>query len=554
MARTLSRIAEYKRFFVLAAACGLPGVGNALAEPTTLQNPYVQSKNKTVPVARPASVDHDHPEPPLQNPFAGDSMPAIELVPFRRGSISRWHRVVDLPDSAKMEPLSLQQPAGMLSSVRLLGDGKDASVGGEDLEMGDPPDPILFAPRGIVQPSWLTPEVSSPTEPEPEPLADLPRDPEPLPPIDPFEEPYTGLVIISDGATKVSDEGADSNTPLDVLAETPAETPEACLAHAERLAQQAQSLGQLSRVLRHCRLGLEFLPSEELDRSLRQLAAWAENRRGELHSEAGRQQAALSHFQAALRADPNCWLSLHNRAITLAQQQRPMAALRDFGRTITLNPGLTLAYRNRGELLASLGRMEEAIADYDQAIEQLPKDPALYQRRGQAWHRLGKYERALQDLDRSIELGPHRPDAYTSRGNFYAELGDYEQAIGDIQLALQIDPLAAEAYRSVAWLMATCPDPSYRDAKQALTAAERAVELGSKHDAPAFKAVALETLAAAQANAEQYDAAVQTQQQAMAKISADRLGSSNRRLALYETRQPYRSGTPSKVRVVSHEE
>src|SRR5207302_9569176 len=103
-------------------------------------------------------------------------------------------------------------------------------------------------------------------------------------------------------------------------------------------------------------------PDNKLSTSLRRLAAWAHNRRGELESDAGRNDESLNDFQVAISLDPNCSLAIHNRAVTLAQQNQFAASLRDFNRVIELNPGLAVAYRNRAELLAALGRMEEAVA------------------------------------------------------------------------------------------------------------------------------------------------------------------------------------------------
>ena len=82
---------------------------------------------------------------------------------------------------------------------------------------------------------------------------------------------------------------------------------------------------------------------------------------------------ALTDFQSAISLDPKCSLAIHNRAVTLAQQNQFAAALRDFNRVIELNPGLAVAYRNRAELLAALGRMNEALSDYNQALESLPR-------------------------------------------------------------------------------------------------------------------------------------------------------------------------------------
>ena len=89
--------------------------------------------------------------------------------------------------------------------------------------------------------------------------------------------------------------------------------------------------------------------------SLRKLAAWAHNRRGELSADAQRPDEAIHDFQVAISLDPTCSLAIHNRAVSLAQRNQYAAALRDFNRVIELNPGLAVAYRNRAELQCCAG-------------------------------------------------------------------------------------------------------------------------------------------------------------------------------------------------------
>jgi tetratricopeptide (TPR) repeat protein len=281
---------------------------------------------------------------------------------------------------------------------------------------------------------------------------------------------------------------------------------------------------------------------------LRRLAGWAHNRCGELQIEQGLAAEATKNFQIAIALDPNCSLAIHNRAVTLAQQNESEAALRDFNRVIELNPGLAVAYRNRAELLASLGRFNEAVLDYARAIDGLPESAELYRGRGIAHQRLGSFDEAAADFDRSLKLAPDDADTYTQRGNLAAERGDFEPAVNDLQRAIAIDPNWAEAYRSLAWLHATCPDARYRDPQQAIAAAEEAAKLS-----PPTDCFALDALAAAHASAGNFEEAARIAQQAIASAPPDYAELLRQRLALYEQGQPFTSSTPGSVRAASHE-
>jgi hypothetical protein len=89
-----------------------------------------------------------------------------------------------------------------------------------------------------------------------------------------------------------------------------------------------------------------------------------------------------------------------------------------------------------------------------------------------------------------------------------------------------------------AWILATCPEPRYRDGKAALESATRACELTRWKDADS-----IQTLAAAHAEVGDFKAAVECQKNAVEHIR-DRgpqyMKEATDRLALYQAGKPYR--------------
>jgi tetratricopeptide (TPR) repeat protein len=144
-------------------------------------------------------------------------------------------------------------------------------------------------------------------------------------------------------------------------------------------------------------------------------------------------------------------------------------------------------------------------------------------------------------MNQSIRLAPKVSDSYAQRGNLAAERGDFEQALRDFERALELDENSAEAHRALAWLLATCPDPRYRDSGRALASAARAVEL-----APPGDCAMLDALAAAHADAGNFDEAVRATQDALRTAHAELAAALKFRLALYQQRQPYRNIMPPK--------
>jgi tetratricopeptide (TPR) repeat protein len=335
--------------------------------------------------------------------------------------------------------------------------------------------------------------------------------------------------------------------PLPLVISDYSDSPEGWFAEAQQLAQTAESIEDLTKIIELCQQSLAQGPPTELAGPLRRLAGWAHNRCGELQIEQGLEAEAVRNFQVAISLDPNCSLAIHNRAVTLAQQNQPEAALRDFNRVIELNPGLSVAYRNRAELLASLGRFNEALTDYTRAIDGLPEAADLYRARGITLQRLGMFDRAAADLDHAIQLSPNDADSYTQRGNLAAERGDFERAASDLRRAIEINPRWADAYRSLAWLHATCPNADFRDPQQAITAAEEAAKLS-----PPTDCFALDALAVAQASAGNFEDAARLTEQAIASAPPDYAELLRQRLNLYQQGQPFINQPADSVRAASH--
>ena len=110
---------------------------------------------------------------------------------------------------------------------------------------------------------------------------------------------------------------------------------------------------------------------------------------------------------------------------------------------------------------------------------------------------------------------------------------------------MRLEPDNLAALNSVAWILATHPDPKLRDANQAIEFAERAAELTRYQNA-----AVLDTLAAAYAAAGQFDRAVTTAQTALELASAaqnEQLANHIRKqLELYKQAKPVRNSTNGK--------
>jgi hypothetical protein len=120
----------------------------------------------------------------------------------------------------------------------------------------------------------------------------------------------------------------------------------------------------------------------------------------------------------------------------------------------------------------------------------------------------------------------------------------YAGAVKDYYSALRIDPNHLPALNDLAWLLATCPKTEFRDGVEAIEHARKACDLTGWNDH-----LYLNTLAAAHAEAGDYEAAAKRQKHAILLLPDDELPLLQRnyeyRLKQYEsgkTGEPYHQG------------
>jgi tetratricopeptide (TPR) repeat protein len=313
-------------------------------------------------------------------------------------------------------------------------------------------------------------------------------------------------------------------------------------------ASSANSVGQLEQAMQQCDQLRQRPLGDEDSKYLRQLQAWLLNRRGEAYATAaGRamdahqdaeatrlEQQAIADFNASLELESH-WRSFHNRGVSLAMLGKYDEAVASFTEAIDLNPTYPNTRFNRAELWLEMGRYDQAEQDYSEVIRLDPSDATARLGRGHARFYLTRFEEALADFDAGIAQEPQNAVAFADRADLNAFMGRWEQAAQDYRSAIKLDRSLGRAYQSAAWLMATCPDERYRDAQLALRAAQRAVELDGTED---YRY--LDTLAAAQANAQQFPLAVQSLERALQAAPADARPELQQRLALYQGQQPFR--------------
>lgn len=314
----------------------------------------------------------------------------------------------------------------------------------------------------------------------------------------------------------------------------------------------ARSEADFSEIISLCQRGLRAELSEDTETYGKELLSWALNRRGQARLDRGELQDAMADFDAAIENDASRFLAFHNRGYGYAVQGEFEKALADFNQTLRLKPNFAKAYINRGELYSVAGQWKEAIDDYTRALRVQPNDDELHTSRGHAYYQTGNYRNAVRDYNTALRLNPRAIETLIHRGDALLAAENLEGAASDYRLAISRAPDSPRAHLSIAWMMATSSDERFRNAEEALSSAQRALELLGE-DRDEIRHRYLMVLAAAQANAGDFDAAVKSMNQALEVAPESFQAEYEIMLDSFQNKQPHRSGDQPEARTARNQ-
>jgi len=281
---------------------------------------------------------------------------------------------------------------------------------------------------------------------------------------------------------------------------------------------------------------------------------------------------ARKAFDKAIELAPDAPGPLLQRARVWAVQGDRDQALADIDRAVDLAPRDQAARLLRARILQQGGESERALADVESVLEQDAELPAALELKGLIAAERQDYPEAIRSFRKLAAKNPDDPvvlsqlgmlylaakqpreairrftkalesdgDAFAAlRGRSDAEIsiGDHVAAIADLEKAHLLKPDDTGILNNLAWVLATSPNDSIRDAVRAISLAEKACEATEWKEAHIIS-----TLAAGHAEKGDFETARKFSRQAVeadAAAGGDVEEQLKNELASYEAGKPWR--------------
>jgi len=239
----------------------------------------------------------------------------------------------------------------------------------------------------------------------------------------------------------------------------------------------------------------------------------------------GKLEEAAAEFREALKYAGDLMPARENLTKLLIFQKKWDEAQEQVNVMLSLNPNSAGAWFCQGQISTAQGRKDEALAAWERAARADPNNIAVREAAAMACWQQGKWAQAGPHLRALLRLDPNPAGVADRFGLIFYQQKNMEEA--------------ARAWTFMAWSLATSPLDSLRNGAKAVELGRRAIDLSQGNSA-----AAMDALAAAYAESQQFADALRVAQQALtlAQTAGDAalVQAVQARIALYQQGRPFR--------------
>jgi len=176
--------------------------------------------------------------------------------------------------------------------------------------------------------------------------------------------------------------------------------------------------------------------------------------------QSGNYESSGTLYAATLANNPECWLAHNNLGTELLDQGRVPEALSHFQAALRLQPNYAQTYNNMGLALSRTpGRLRDAVTYFESAVRLQPDYAQAQNNLGLALSNLpGRQAQALEHFQAALQAKPDYAQAHDNLGSLLSRIpGRLPDAVQEYEAALRIDPGTAQAHYNLANALADMP-------------------------------------------------------------------------------------------------
>jgi len=163
--------------------------------------------------------------------------------------------------------------------------------------------------------------------------------------------------------------------------------------------------------------------------------------KGNEKQRSGDWKAAVSHYEKALRIDPDFYPALNNMGAIALRRKEPAEAESFFLKSLAVNPDDGEAYINLGHVLYEQAKYQPAMERLEEGLKRSPESSAGHFFLGSVYLKLGDLEKAEKDLKTACALEPTgMAQAHLQLANVYLRRHDMRAASAQLREYLQANP------------------------------------------------------------------------------------------------------------------
>jgi tetratricopeptide (TPR) repeat protein len=163
----------------------------------------------------------------------------------------------------------------------------------------------------------------------------------------------------------------------------------------------------------------------------------------------GRTQEAIEHLQEALRLRPDSAMAHNDLGLAFAAERKVDMAVTQYLEAVRLSPDYVDANYNLGLALAGQGQFDGAIIHFSRAVSLQPGFRMAHFNLALALEKHGRIAEAAAQYEEALRLNGNDARAHNNLGALLARQGHTEEAIRHFESALQLNPDYPEAHNNL---------------------------------------------------------------------------------------------------------